>query len=66
MLNYLPNKDHGRPELPVTGMPIKSPESEDPDVYDSARVGEHTAEVLAEVADYSEERIDELEEEGAL
>ena len=56
----------GHPELLVPGMPIKFSESEDPEIYSSARVGEDTAEVLSEVADYSNERIAKLDEDGAL
>lgn len=66
MLNYLPNKGEGREEIPVPGMPIKFPASEDPDVTDSPRVGEHTDEVLSSVAGYSEERLAELRERDAL
>lgn len=66
MLNYLPNKGEGHPELPVPGMPIKFSESEDPEIYSSPRVGEDTGEVLSEVAGYSAERIAKLDEDGAL
>lgn len=66
MLNYLPNKGEGREEIPVPGMPIKFPASEAPEVTDSPRVGEHTDEVLSEVAGYSEERLAELRERDAL
>jgi crotonobetainyl-CoA:carnitine CoA-transferase CaiB-like acyl-CoA transferase len=47
-------------------MPIKYPASESPDVTPSSSVGEHTSEVLAEVAGYSEKRIDELAEKDAF
>lgn len=66
MLNYLPNKGRGRSELPVAGMPIKFPESDEPEVTPSPRVGEDTATVLSEIAEYSDERIAELNEKGAL
>jgi crotonobetainyl-CoA:carnitine CoA-transferase CaiB-like acyl-CoA transferase len=66
MLNYLPNKGEGRPEIPVAGMPIKFPASEAPEVTGSPRVGEHTEEVLAEVAGYDEERIESLRDADAL
>lgn len=66
MLNYLPNKGEGREEIPVPGMPIKFPASEAPEVTDSPRVGEHTDEVLSEIADYSEEQLAELRERNAF
>ena len=66
MLNYLPNKGEGRDELPVPGSPIKYRESEEPEITESPRVGEHTDEVLSEVAGYSEDRIDELAEQDAF
>lgn len=62
MLNYLPNKGEGRDEIPVPGSPIKYPDSNDPEITESPRVGQHTSEVLSEVAGYSEERIEELAE----
>ena len=66
MLNYLPNKGDGRDEIPVPGSPIKYPGSDDAEVTQSPRVGEHTDEVLSEVAGYSEDRLAELREKGAL
>lgn len=66
MLNYLPNKGVGREDIPVPGMPIKFPASEAPEVTESPRVGEHTDEVLSEVAGYSAERLAELRERDAL
>jgi crotonobetainyl-CoA:carnitine CoA-transferase CaiB-like acyl-CoA transferase len=66
MLNYLPNKGEGREEIPVPGMPIKFPASEAPEVTDSPRVGEHTDEVLSEVAGYSEEQLADLRERNAF
>jgi len=66
MLNYLPNKGEGREEIPVPGMPIKFPASEAPEVTDSPRVGEHTDEVLSEIAGYSEEQLAELRERNAF
>ena len=66
MLNYLPNKGKGRDEIPVPGSPIKYPESDKPDVTDSPTVGEHTSEVLSDVAGYSQDEIAELDEKGAF
>lgn len=66
MLNHFPNKGEGREEIPVPGSPIKYPGSDDPEVTPSPRVGEHTEEVLGEIAGYSEERIAELEERNVL
>jgi crotonobetainyl-CoA:carnitine CoA-transferase CaiB-like acyl-CoA transferase len=66
MLNYLPNKGEGRDEIPVPGSPIKYPDSETPEITESPRVGEHTSEVLTEVAGYSEERIEELVEKDVF
>lgn len=60
MLNYVPNRSFGRDEIPVPGMPIKFSGSEDPEVVPAPDLGEHTSEVLKELADYSDEELAEL------
>lgn len=66
MLNQLPNKGEGREELPVAGMPIKFSDGERPDIEPSPSVGEHTEEVLSDVAGYSPERLEELQEKDVI
>lgn len=61
MLNYLPNRSEGKDEIPVPGMPIKFSDSESPDVRPAPELGEHTAEVLAELGGYSDDEIDALQ-----
>lgn len=63
MINDLPNQGTGREEVPVPGMPIKFDGSADPDVTQAPLLGEHTAEVLAELTDYDSERIERFLEE---
>jgi len=66
MINFLPNKGVGKDEIPVSGMPIKFSESEEPPVSASPGVGEHTREVLSEVAGYSDAEIDAMAEDDAF
>ncbi|MFC7229774.1 CoA transferase [Salinirubellus salinus] len=66
MLNRVPNKGGGRPEIPVPGMPIKFAGSEDVPVTDSPRVGEDSADVLARVLGLSAGEIDELRGAGVI
>ncbi|ELY97178.1 CaiB/BaiF CoA transferase family protein [Natrialba asiatica] len=61
MLNYVPNQSEGRDEIPVPGMPIKFSGSESPEVEPAPELGEHTEEVLAELAGYSAEKIERLQ-----
>ncbi|MEF8842136.1 MAG: CoA transferase [Haloarculaceae archaeon] len=66
MLHYLPNPGEGREETPVPGMPIRFAGSETPEVSRAPFLGEHTEEVLSEVANYSEADLDGLRgEEGS-
>ena len=60
MINDLPNQGTGKEEVPVPGMPIKFHGSKDPDVTQAPLLGEHTEEVLAEMAGYDEEEISRL------
>lgn len=66
MLNYLPNKGAGRTEIPVPGSPIKLSANDSAEVTPSPRLGEHTDNVLAEVAGYTQEEIDALRRDGAI
>ena len=61
MLNYVENRSEGRDEIPVPGMPIKFSGSESPNVEPAPNLGEHTEEVLAELAGYSKEEIAKLQ-----
>jgi crotonobetainyl-CoA:carnitine CoA-transferase CaiB-like acyl-CoA transferase len=63
MIHYLPNQGEGRDEVPVPGMPIKFSEGESPEVTQAPLLGEHTEEVLAEIAEYDEKHIEQLQEE---
>ena len=60
MLHDLPNPGEGREETPVPGMPIGFAASDPPEVSRAPFLGEHTAEVLAEVAGYSAAELDRL------
>ncbi|UHQ98841.1 CoA transferase (plasmid) [Natrinema zhouii] len=61
MLNYVPNQSEGRDEIPIPGMPIKFSGSESPEVEPAPELGEHTEEVLTELAGYSVEEIARLQ-----
>jgi crotonobetainyl-CoA:carnitine CoA-transferase CaiB-like acyl-CoA transferase len=58
MANDLPNQGEGRGEVPVSGMPIQFADVDDPDVEQAPHLGEHTEEVLAEIAGYGPEELD--------
>lgn len=60
MVNSLPNQGEGRDEVPVPGMPIKFDDVDDPEVRQAPLLGEHTEEVLAEIADYGPEELERL------
>jgi crotonobetainyl-CoA:carnitine CoA-transferase CaiB-like acyl-CoA transferase len=60
MLNYVANQGEGKDEIPIPGMPIKFDTSEDPEITQSPKVGEHTSEVLKTICNYSDARIEEL------
>lgn len=66
MVNQIPYPGEGKDEIPVPGMPIKFPESDSPDVSAAPDVGEHTDEVLAQLAGYSDDKIAELRNEDAI
>jgi crotonobetainyl-CoA:carnitine CoA-transferase CaiB-like acyl-CoA transferase len=66
MVNYLSNKGDGRNELPVPGMPIKFGSADPPEVDPSPSVGEHTAEVLSDIAGYSAAEIERLQSEDVF
>jgi len=66
MLHDLPNPGDGRDETPVPGMPIRFAGGEGSDVSRAPFLGEHTEEVLREVAGYTDAEIDRLgREEGS-
>jgi crotonobetainyl-CoA:carnitine CoA-transferase CaiB-like acyl-CoA transferase len=61
MINYFENKEsRGWDEIPVPGMPVKLDSTDDPEIWPSPGVGEHTEEVLAEYLAYESDRIDDL------
>ncbi len=60
MVNDLPNQGEGRETVPVPGMPIKFAGVDDPEVAQAPLLGEHTEEVLAEVAGYTPEELAQL------
>jgi crotonobetainyl-CoA:carnitine CoA-transferase CaiB-like acyl-CoA transferase len=64
MLHDLPNPGEGREETPVPGMPVRFADGEDPDVSRAPFLGEHTEEVLHELAGYSEAELDRLDGVG--
>ena len=61
MLHYLPNPGEGREETPVPGMPIRFAGSDAPEVSPAPSLGEHTEEVLTEVAEYTASELDRLQ-----
>jgi crotonobetainyl-CoA:carnitine CoA-transferase CaiB-like acyl-CoA transferase len=65
MLHDLPNPGEGRESTPVPGMPIGFGGSEPPEVTRAPSLGEHTEEVLTEVAGYTPEEVDRLEGTGS-
>jgi crotonobetainyl-CoA:carnitine CoA-transferase CaiB-like acyl-CoA transferase len=64
MVVDLEHERHGR--LPTLGTPIKVDGAMDLDVAPPPRLGQHTDEVLGQVAKYSSERIGELRREGVI
>lgn len=61
MLNYVPNNgEEGKDEIPVPGRPIKFSAADDPAITPAPALGEHTVEVLKEVAGYSDDQISAL------
>lgn len=63
MLNYLENMSDGDEEIPVPGMPIKFAGSEEPTVEQAPRLGEHTSEILTDIAGYDDDEIERLKSE---
>jgi len=63
MIHDLPNQGEGRDTVPVPGMPIKFSDGDAPEITQAPLLGEHTAEVLAEVAGYDESDIERLTQE---
>lgn len=60
MVNYLPNQGEGRDDVPVPGMPIKFADEDDLEIEQAPLLGEHTEEVLSEIASYSPEELERL------
>ena len=60
MISDLPNQGEGRETVPVPGMPIKFDGSEDPEVTQAPLLGEHTEEVLSELAGYDRTQIEAM------
>jgi crotonobetainyl-CoA:carnitine CoA-transferase CaiB-like acyl-CoA transferase len=60
MVNDLRNQGEGRAEIPVPGMPIKFAAVDDPEVTQAPLLGEHTEEVLREIAGYGPEELQRL------
>lgn len=61
MIAELPNQgESGRPTVPVPGMPIKLSGSDPPETTAAPLLGEHTEEVLREVAGYGADDIETL------
>ena len=60
MVNHLENQGAGRATVPVPGMPIKFSTVDDPEVTQAPLLGEHTEEVLAEIAGYGPEDLERL------
>ncbi|WP_418286490.1 CaiB/BaiF CoA transferase family protein [Halorubrum sp. DTA46] len=63
MIHRLPNQGEGRSEVPVPGMPIKFAGVAEPTVEQAPLLGEHTEEVLAEIAGYGPEELERLRTE---
>lgn len=67
MINKVPNKGEGEMDpITVPGNPIKLSSSDPVKIKESPRVGEHNHEILKEVLDYSDERIDNLSKKGVI
>lgn len=62
MIKRLPNQTDGTDEIPVPGMPIKFSDADEPTIERAPFLGEHTDEILAEIARYSDEEIAQLRE----
>jgi crotonobetainyl-CoA:carnitine CoA-transferase CaiB-like acyl-CoA transferase len=60
MVNDLPNQGEGREHVPVPGMPIKFSTVDDPEVSQAPLLGEHTEEVLTEIAGYGPDDLERL------
>lgn len=65
MLNRLPNQRTGHRPVPVPGLPIKFSGSTAPEPEQAPALGEHTDEVMSEVAGYTQDEIDELQKNGS-
>jgi crotonobetainyl-CoA:carnitine CoA-transferase CaiB-like acyl-CoA transferase len=63
MIHRLPNQAEGRSEVPVPGMPIKFDGVAEPTVEQAPLLGEHTEEVLAEIAGCGPEELERLRAE---
>jgi len=61
MLHDLPNPGDGREATPVPGMPIQFADGDTPEVTQAPSLGEHTEEVLTEIAGYTAAELDRIE-----
>jgi crotonobetainyl-CoA:carnitine CoA-transferase CaiB-like acyl-CoA transferase len=66
MIHDHENDGPGRDFIPVPGSPIKFAGSDEPDVTPAPRVGEHTDEVLRELAGYTDDEVASLHQDDAL
>lgn len=67
MIHDTPNASgKGREHVPVPGLPMAFSESDSPEFSRSPRLGEHTREVLADVAGYSDSQIEALEKDDVI
>ncbi|MFB6170067.1 MAG: CaiB/BaiF CoA transferase family protein [Haloarculaceae archaeon] len=66
MVNHVENVSEGRETVPVPGMPIKFRNGEAPEVSRAPLLGEHTEEVMREVAGYDEAELRALREHMGL
>jgi crotonobetainyl-CoA:carnitine CoA-transferase CaiB-like acyl-CoA transferase len=67
MINPIQNKQNwGRNKVPVPGLPIKFSQGDTDEITQSPSLGEHTEEILTEIAGYSLEDIEDLRKNGTI